>query len=241
LLPYLYSLAHEASRTSRPLMRPLFLEFPDDPAGWNLDDQWLLGPSLLAAPFFAPGGSRQVYLPEDGWYPFGGGPPLAGRQTLNVSLPLDQMPLYVRSGSIIPLAPVMQHSEARPLDELQVEVYPGRDAEFLLHEDDGTTHAYLQGKTATTRFTWSERERSLAIGRTVGDYAGKPVLRSYLVRLYGQAGPAAVSMHGIPARETQTPASAIPGWKYDRSAGCIIVSTGRINSATQELLLRIGD
>jgi alpha-glucosidase len=107
LLPYLYTCLHEAVADHRPVLRPTFYEFPDDPACWNDNDEMMVGPNLLVAPVFEAGAtSRTLYLPRDGatagwtcfhtgaWYPSG--------QTITVDAPLDRLPLFARANAAIP-------------------------------------------------------------------------------------------------------------------------------------------
>ncbi len=104
LMPYLYSLAEEAARTGQPLMRPLFYHFPGDPEAAAIDDQFLLGPDLLAAPVLHPGARRRlVYLPEGGWRDFWTGAEQAGPAWVVSEAPLDRIPLWQRVGSALPL------------------------------------------------------------------------------------------------------------------------------------------
>ncbi|OYR85485.1 alpha-xylosidase, partial [Halorubrum sp. E3] len=109
LLPYLYSYAERAARTGLPVMRPLVLEFEDDPAARAIDTQYLLGEELLIAPILRPGGRREVYLPEGEWVDYWSGARYDGGRSLDVDVPLDTMPAYVRAGSIVPYRTWTQH------------------------------------------------------------------------------------------------------------------------------------
>ncbi|MEJ2733116.1 MAG: glycoside hydrolase family 31 protein [Anaerolineae bacterium] len=150
LLPYLYTAAWQTTQTGLPMMRPLALAFPQDPRTYRLDDQFLLGDALLAAPVGHPGHrSRQVYLPGGPWYDFWTGARLSGEVTADA--PLERMPLYVRAGSVLPLGPVLQHSGQWPPEVLHLHVYPG-DGEGWLYEDDGHSQAYRSGDLQVTRF-----------------------------------------------------------------------------------------
>jgi alpha-glucosidase len=132
LLPYFYSLADEASRTGAPILRPLIWEFPDDPRVELLDDQAMLGPSVLAAPILESGAStRSVYLPAGRWFELHSGAIFDGPTTIEVSAPLAALPLYVREGAILP--------SAGPDGELVLDVYPGAPSTFTLFEDRGRT------------------------------------------------------------------------------------------------------
>jgi alpha-glucosidase len=172
LIPYYYSLAHEAYETGVPLMRPLTMQFPDDPKCANISNQWLMGPGLMAAPILEQNSqTRSVYLPGDAWFRFGTATKLDGGQTIDVTAKLDETPVYVRAGTILPLGPVVQNTNLLPGGPLEVDVYPGHDATFALVEDDGETTAYTKGAVRRTTFKWNDNARSLT-WNTEGPYKG---------------------------------------------------------------------
>lgn len=177
LLPYYYSLAHETFESGVPNMRPLVMEFPSDAKVSNVSDQWLMGLSLMAAPLLQPGGKRSVYLPEGTWYVFGTNTTLEGNQSMDVTAALDEIPIYVRAGTILPLGPVIQHTSDLPGGPLEVQVYPGKDAKFTLVEDDGATKDYLKGQTRRTTFSWDDSAKRLS-WQTKGKYSGADSFRS---------------------------------------------------------------
>lgn len=187
LIPFYYSLAHETFQTGFPLMRPLCMEFPDDPKVANLSDEWMMGDSLLAAPLLQPGGKRSVYLPAGHWYAFGSNLPLQGKRTLKVNAGLDEIPLYVRAGSILPLGPVIQHTSQLPGGPLELQIYPGKDATFTLFEDDGETTDYLNGQVRRTTFAWQDKTGRLS-WKSEGPYAGKDIFQNLHVVLFDPRG-----------------------------------------------------
>ena len=187
LIPYYYSLAHETAETGVPLMRPLIMEFPGDPNVANLSDEWLMGSSLLAAPLLQPGGSRQVYLPEDKWYPFESNAPMDGRRSIQVTASLDEIPVYVRAGTILPLGPAIEHTSQMPGGPLELEIYPGKDATFTLVEDDGRTTDYLSGQMLATTFKWNDATGQLS-WTTEGNYVGKDIYKNVHVVVFDPAG-----------------------------------------------------
>ena len=187
LLPYYYSLAHETAATGVPLMRPLVMEFPNDPHVANLSDQWMMGDALLAAPVLSPGGKRSVYLPDDDWYPFESNAPLAGKRAIKVTAALDEIPLYVRAGSILPLGPVIQHTSQVPGGPLELEIYPGKDAEFTLDQDDGETTGYALGQELRITFQWHNATGQLTWTRA-GNYSGDDVYQSFHVTVFDPRG-----------------------------------------------------
>ncbi|CDN13620.1 Alpha-glucosidase [Richelia intracellularis] len=152
LLPYLYSLFWSAANTGSPILRPLFYHYPQDSQTYELYDQVLLGSSLMAAPVYRPGvESRSVYLPAGTWYDWWTGESRTGEKYILAHAPLEKMPIYIREGSIIPLAPVMQYVGELAVDELRLLVAPGT-GEFTLYEDDGTSFDYRQELYVTTTY-----------------------------------------------------------------------------------------
>ncbi len=183
LIPYIYTLAETTYRTGLPPMRPLFLEFPEDRKTWSLNDEWMLGDRLLAAPVLTQGGKRKVYLPAGGWFDGNTGKAVAGAQTLDLTpVPLDVIPFYVRAGTILPLGPVTQ-STAEAEDPLEVRIYPGTDAAFSLYEDDGNTYGYEKGAFARIPMQWNDRKRILTLGARQGHYPGMQTTRHLVVAL----------------------------------------------------------
>ncbi len=183
LIPYLYTLADATYRTGLPPMRPLVLEFPDDQATWSLNDEWMLGDHLLAAPVLTKGGERKVYLPAGKWFDGNTGKAIGGAQTLDLTpVPLDVIPFYVRAGSILPMGPVIQ-STSEAEDPLEVRIYPGADAAFSLYEDDGTTYAYEKGAFTRIPMQWNERKHILTVSDRTGSYHGMLTTRHLTITL----------------------------------------------------------
>lgn len=187
LIPYYYSLAYKTFETGVPLMRPLAMEFPNDPTVANLSDEWLMGESILAAPILEKGGKRSVYLPAGDWYVFGTNDVLKGSRSIEVTAALDEIPTYVLAGTILPLGPVIQHTSETPGGPLELQIYPGRDATFTLVEDDGITQNYLKGETRRTVFTWDDGKKQLKWNRE-GNYSGNNVFKSMRVVVFDPHG-----------------------------------------------------
>ena len=184
LLPYIYALADESSRTGLPLMRPVFLEFPDVFAtGFDhLDTEFLLGPSLLIAPppFAEMMDNYAVSFPKGDWYDFWTGlkigessqPPSivdvvksAGTapRPREIHPPLDTMPVYVRGGSILPLQPLIQNTDEIPSGPLQLQVYPGAECRGTIYLDDGHTFRYQRGEYLRQTFTCQSDAKSMTL------------------------------------------------------------------------------
>jgi alpha-glucosidase len=177
LLPYTYSLGHEAYNTGAPIMRPLVMEFPGDTTVADMTDEWLMGKGLLAAPVLNTGGKRNVYLPGDTWYDYFNGDVIIGPKTISVDKQLDEIPVYVRAGTILPIGPVVQYSEQTISASLEIRIYPGKNGSFKLVEDDGTSYNYTKGDIRTTAFSWNDKTKMLT-WKVSGAYAGKNIYKT---------------------------------------------------------------
>lgn len=128
LLPYLYSAALRAA-DGVPLVRPLVYDHLADPTTHHVDDEYFLGPDLLVAPMFQPEGSRPIYLPQGRWYDYWTDEVHDGGRWIIYPARLDRLPLFARSGAILPLGPPLQFADAQPWDPLHFDVYldqPGK-------------------------------------------------------------------------------------------------------------------
>jgi alpha-D-xyloside xylohydrolase len=162
LMPYLYSLGKQTYDTGAPFMRALFMDFPNDPKVVNIGDEYMFGPAFLVAPVIQQGAqSRTVYLPNGtDWYNYWTHEKLAGGQTVTVAAPIEVIPLFVRAGSLIPLgADIRSTATAQALRQIQV--YPGKDTQFQLYDDDGVSNDYERGVGHVTQLEWNDAKGQL--------------------------------------------------------------------------------
>jgi alpha-glucosidase len=193
LLPLYYSLAHELSRTGIPLMRPMAMEFPNDPHVADISDQWMMGDRLMAAPVLQPGDEREVYLPRGTWYRFQTAQRVDGFRTITEAASLHEIPVYVRAGSILTLGPVLQTTAAAPGGPLDLQIYSGGNATFTLSEDDGETMGYASGAVRRTTFSWDDASRRLT-WNTDGPFSGPAVYKTVRIELFGPVSGGATEM-----------------------------------------------
>ncbi len=184
LLPYLYSAVRECSTTGMPIMRALWLHFPDDPKAVACADEYLWGRNLLVAPVVEKGATiRQVYLPRGVWIDFWTGERFEGGREISRPVDLATLPLYVPAGSLLPLGPVKQYVGEKVDEPLSLHVYPGADASFLLYEDDGTSFNYRKGEWMGIQLTWNDISRTLHLRPAAGSRILRPVPRVMTVKL----------------------------------------------------------
>lgn len=172
LMPYIYSEAWLVTNHGSTMMRPLVMDFNQDSKAIEQPYQYMFGKSLLVAPIIEAGHSTwDVYLPKTtSWYDFWTGKKYTGGQTVNTPAPLDQMPLYVRAGSILPIGNEMQYTGEKAAETLEIRIFKGANGSFELYEDEGDNYNYEQGKYATIRFTWDDKNQQLSIDKRLGSF-----------------------------------------------------------------------
>ena len=174
LMPYIYSLTGDVYHKDYTLMRGLAMDFPDDRRVYSIGDQYLFGPSLMVCPVYNyQARERDVYFPNHGgWYNLYSGEYIAGGQKLNVNAPYERMPLFVRSGSILPVGPEIEYTTQKQADHIKLYVYTGADAQFSLYEDEGTNYNYEKGAFANIPMAYDEASKKLTIGAREGEFEG---------------------------------------------------------------------
>ncbi|HVM62488.1 MAG TPA: TIM-barrel domain-containing protein [Verrucomicrobiae bacterium] len=182
LLPYTYSVSWQVTSVGYTMMRPLVMDFRADTNVFNIPDQFLFGPALMACPVVnANATNRSVYLPAGAaWTDFWTGKTYSGSQSIEAAAPIETMPLFVRSGSIIPYGPAIEYA-AQSADPIELRVYPGADGTFTLYEDEGNNYNYEKGIRATIPMKWNEASHTLEIGRREGKFPGMLKERTFRI------------------------------------------------------------
>lgn len=222
LLPYIYNVMEQASRTGVPAMRPLFLDFPQKEYTASIEDEFLFGSDLLVAPVLWEGvDSRDVYLPPGDWYDYWTGKHYSGDTTISVPVTIDSIPMYVRGGGFIFRQPVVQYTGQMPGNPLQVLIAPAADSESSLYEDDGETLKYRNGDFMRRRFHQIRNGRStiVEISKPEGSY--RPKGRDLILETWVDHEPASVTEQvgngdgsTLPECSPEQLAAASVGWSY---------------------------
>lgn len=196
LLPYIYSEAWQITNQQSSLMRALVMDFPNDEKVLDLNDQYMFGHSFLVAPVlksmytedkkenFQQDGYRQVYLPKGTeWFDYWTGERFSGGQTIDKKAPIDILPLYVKAGSIVPVGPKVDYAEQKDWSNLQINIYPGADAEFTLYEDENDNYNYEKGAYSEIKFVWDNNKQQLTIEKRQGKFEGMIKDRSFQLHI----------------------------------------------------------
>ncbi len=244
LLPYTYTLAADANQTGLPIARPLYLDYPDQPAAYQNPTEYLYGPDMLVAPVTTPGdvASTSVWFPPGRWVDFFTGATFTGPSTTTLAVPLDQMPVFVRQGGIVPeQAPTAGSGPPRSLTAV---VYPGSSGSFELYGDAGTGLAYTRDQRTETRITTSSNTPAkrppsvqVTIGAARGSYRGEPLSVATIIDMVDVTRPDRVTLDG----RRLSPGNRSGGhWSYQASTSTLTVDVGSRPVAQNVHVLALG-
>jgi len=199
MLPYIYTAVRECCDSGLPIMRALWLHYPDDAAAVARGDQFLWGRDVLVSPVVEKGAtSRRLYLPRGTWFDFWTEERVEGGREIDRKVDLETMPLHVRAGAILPLGPVRQYAD-EPVDApLTLVVYPGADGASSLYEDDGKTFDYRKGEWMRIEMSWRDAERRLTLRLARGSRMLPPAGRKIEVKVAGERATQTVVFDGRP-------------------------------------------
>lgn len=201
----MYTLCAESNHTGVPAVRGLVLEYPTDPValGSLTQYEYLLGRDLLVAPVYKSEAKRDsIYFPAGNWIDYWDGTVYQGNKWINnYPAPLEKLPLFVRSGAIIPMYQPMYYDWERPTDTLTLDIYPGGKSEYEMYEDDGLTREHRKGVFATTKFEVHDNRSAgkgieIVINPAKGDFTGRLKQRVYLLEVHSAAKPKEIKAQG---------------------------------------------
>ncbi len=222
LLPFLYNELEEAHRTGVPIFRPLLLNYQNDYNTISIDDEFMVGADLLAAPVLRPAETRRlVYLPEGTWFDFWTGGQFKGGTTMQADAPLETIPLFVHAGAIIPMGPEMNYVGEKT-GPLTFNIYPGAQGrvDLSLYEDDGVSQGYLNGtvRRTTVSYQATAAGAEIHVSAPAGSYQPGRRTLIFSVRLAPAAKEVLLDGHPLPSvRSGQT----APGWSKSGDSLCI--------------------
>jgi alpha-D-xyloside xylohydrolase len=212
LVPYLVSYGWQASQDGVPLMRPMVMEFPDDPAGYAFDLQYCLGRELLVSPVVREGGVVTTYLPRGKWTDWWTGVVHEGPTTIRRQVLLEELPIYVRDESLVVLGPERSHVGERPADPLTVEAFVTSEAAFTLRGDSGAVELRCRRRGSEVMFETSATPAT------------------FVLRLHPTLSIRSVSADGLPIPRLDAAAleRGEAGWSVDERAAVVKAPARRI-------------
>ncbi|MGC1414826.1 MAG: glycoside hydrolase family 31 protein [Candidatus Acidiferrum sp.] len=216
LLPYIYTSMEETSRTGVPLMEPVFLEYPADEASYSEDHEFLFGRDLFVAPVITEKkDAEDVHLPPGDWYDFWTADIHTSKDQISLHPTLEETPLYVRAGAIIPMQPVVQSTNEKPDGPLELRLYMGDDCHGTLYQDDGHTFAYQKGSFLRVNFTCGITPHDMTVSSVIEKNGYKPWWNSAQLEIYGATAE---------PKEIRIGDQATHDWHFDPQAHCIALT-----------------
>ncbi|MDT0688918.1 glycoside hydrolase family 31 protein [Salegentibacter sp. F188] len=233
LIPYLYSYSYEMHKTGMPLMRALVLNYQDDPNVYNLSDQYLLGESLMICPVTTKGAkTRVVYLPEGKWINYWTGEKFDGQQYLNVLCPLEEMPIFVKAGAIIPTQEVVNYVGERKINQTKLDIYPEGSSYFQLYDDDGRSLEYQDGHFSTTKIESIKENGYLKVLINASEGKYNVGARNYVVKIHSEENYKKLSING---KEVEISKGEMINFKQE---GILKIKPPQTNNETIEIILK---
>ncbi|MFB3895334.1 MAG: TIM-barrel domain-containing protein, partial [bacterium] len=207
LIPYIYTYAHLAHRTGLPVIRPLILEYQDDPNVYHQDLEYLLGTEFLVAPIFDETNHRSIYLPAGDWIDYWTKKVFTGKQHIEYTAPLSRLPLFVKQDSIIPMGPAMNYINEKPGNPITLDIYIKTQAQFMLIDNDFEVKCAGKKDKNITEFTISKSRLDFILKYNSCSYPKKVVI------------------NGKPIHELRkNKRSNKPLWKYEKDSLIIIIN-----------------
>jgi alpha-glucosidase (family GH31 glycosyl hydrolase) len=227
LFPYIYTTAWQGTSEGIPMMRAMALEYQDNPTAWSKQNQYFWGDWFLVAPALSENATNvSVWIPPGEWYDYFNGTKYTGPAEISVPAALDEIPVFVKAGAIIPMGPEIRYADELPLNEITLDIYPTPGAAtYTLYEDDGVTRDYsLNNAYALTRYDYNNSGGVVSVTIGAADIKNPAIytptlLRDYYCKLnHTASSPAQVKKDGTILTEYDNEASlrnASEGWYYD--------------------------
>jgi alpha-glucosidase (family GH31 glycosyl hydrolase) len=223
LVPYIYTEARRTYDTGVAFFRPVYYDWPHEVPAYGAKGEYLFGDEMLVAPVVAPVdkvthlAEEKTWLPDGRWYEWPTGKRLDGEGQADRSFTIDEIPVYVKTGAIVPMQPATLHTDNQPVDPLIVNVWPldeGQKSSYAVYEDSGVSVDYQRGVFARTPIHAQQTGDTLRveIGPALGSYPGMLTARSYELRLPADWPPERVTVNGVPVR--QAGADGKGGWAF---------------------------
>jgi alpha-glucosidase len=231
LIPYLYTAARQAYDTGIAICRPMYYNYPEIEAAYEFKNQYMFGDNLLVAPIaeaVSPNNllaAEKIWLPPGNWIEWFTGKRLQGPAVVERSFAVDEIPLYAKAGSIIPMQPKMRYTGEKPVDPLILTIFPGDSGSVRIYEDQGNSLGYKQNEFTWTAVRHARRNDGtwkIEIFPAQGGYPNMLTERAYEIRLPGAWPAEAVSCNNQPVVFSRE--ETVLSWRYDGDKLMMIIS-----------------
>ncbi len=237
LMPYTYTYAHVAAETGIPMTRAMILDHQNESTAWESDLQYMWGKEILVAPNCTDSSNVSVWLPNGEWYDFWNDAKFSGNRTISYPAPIGKLPLFVKAGSIIPMANYALSTAFIRSDSLTIHIYTGNDAAFQLYEDDGVTEYYkTKNEYRTTAISYIQSSTLINIAAVQGNYQSAAKARAYRIVLHGLSNPQIFTVNGVELSQMQAEKDAIAAhegvvWNEKMKLLSIYIKTTPVNQS----------
>jgi Alpha-glucosidases, family 31 of glycosyl hydrolases len=213
LVPYIYTASRETYETGISIVYPLYYEYPDLPEAYNFKDQYMFGNDMMIAPVVSPMSPdtllsiQDVWIPPGTWVEWYSGKEFTGPEVVHRRFALDEIPVYVKAGSIIPMQKVVHNLDEKFVDPLVLTIFPDKSGSTRIYEDEGNSTGYIHGEYAWTTVSYqlvNDRTVKVEISPVDGKYPGMPEKRSYEIRFMNVLPVESASINGLKG-----------SWNYD--------------------------
>src|ERR1035437_48574 len=246
LEPYLYTEARRTYDTGVAFFRPLYYDWPQEDAAYTSKGEYLFGDQMLVAPVTAPAdkisglATETVWLPKGEWIEWPTGKHLTGPASFKRSFSIEQTPVYLRAGAIVPMQPPMRYTGEKPVDPLIVNVWPlapGATSSYSVYEDSGISVKYQRGIFARTPIKAAQTGDTLRveIGPVEGSYPGMLKTRGYELRLPADWPPASVAVNGVAVRRAGPTGKGgqSAGWRFEGNTLTTVIPVPSLSVASK--------
>lgn len=240
LAPYIYTMARKTYETGISLCRPLYYDYPNADQSYKFQSEYMFGDDMLIAPIVEAMDKGQsklnVWLPEgSSWFEWNTGTLLKGGQEVKRTFSLDEYPIYVKAGAVVPSYKQIQNLSVQP-ERSVIDIFPGADGSASVYEDAGNSKKYATeyASTAITSKHLSGRKQQITINTRKGTYPGMPLARTYVVRLVGAEMPRSILVNGKKMDYVVEP--GVNTWNYDGKNLTVEISLPKTNCAQQQLI-----
>ena len=230
LAPYVYAMARRAYDEGLSLCRPMYYEWPEAEEAYAFRNQYLFGDDILVAPITAPGkdgyATLKVWLPEGDWYEWQTGTMLAGGRVVERTFALDEYPVYVKAGAMLPTYDDTVKNLNANDEKVVLTVFPGGSGEFRMYEDNGDDKHYAREFAVTPlKSVREDGVLTVTVGARSGEYRNMPAARRFAVKVLASAAPAEVTVNGSPAE-----------WSYDGGEFALVVEIPETDCAAEKVV-----
>ena len=248
LIPYIYTAARYAHDSGISILRPMYYEYPNREEAYHAEGQYMFGNDMIVSPITHPMGKdslftyQKTWLPEGTWIEWSSGTVLTGGRYVNRTYTLSEIPVFVKSGAIIPMQPDKKRADESQDNSLILQIFPGNSGQTSIYDDEGNNSNYLNGLYSFTKVDFQKNNNilKLVIYPIEGSYAGMPTERTYELRLPVSYPPEKIVVNGQEVQYSDELKNST--WNYDGYKFTTHVKTNKINvHAKVEIEISLSD